>query len=146
MLVRARRRYIDEAFSKQGSAVHEAGGPLPTPPNLTVRLTLGEFEQQISVAGEVDVSNADHLTRFVGRVVDCTDGDVSVDLADVAYMDSTGLSVLLQARQTLLAHGRRLAVRNPSASVVMLLDLCGLTEHLGVGNLHLGRGNVAATV
>ena len=120
---------------------------MPTPQKMTVQLALGEFEQVISVAGEIDISNAAHLTRFVARLVDCADGDVSLDLAEVSYIDSTGLSVLLQARQRLLAHGRRLAVRNPSPEVIAVLNLCGLSGHVAAANdVHVVPATVAATV
>ena len=105
---------------------------MPTSPQLTIRLVLGEFEQLIIVAGEVGAVNAGDLKRFLNRVFECSDGDLVIDLADVRYLDSTGLSVLLEVRDTLIAAERQLALRNPSPEVLLLLDVCGLVEHLPI--------------
>ena len=61
-------------------------------------------------------------------MLDATDCDVVVDMAEVAYVDSTGMSVLLTAQECLRRRGRQLVLRNPSSPVLLLLDVCGVAN------------------
>jgi len=105
---------------------------LSEPPEFSVRLVADVARQVLTVTGEVDLANAKTLKRFVDRVIEGTDGDITLDLADVGYMDSTGLDVLLSAREALSAAGRELELLDPSRPVLVLLEVCGLTERISI--------------
>ena len=51
----------------------------------------------VKVAGEVDVSNASELRGAIDAKLPETTGELVVDLADVPYIDSTGIGVLVGA-------------------------------------------------
>jgi stage II sporulation protein AA (anti-sigma F factor antagonist) len=51
-----------------------------------------------------------------------------IDLAGVAFMDSTGLREILRARNELAA----MSLRAPSDTVRRLLDITGLTDHIEI--------------
>jgi anti-sigma B factor antagonist len=95
-------------------------------PLFAIRVVPGEVDHVIVVAGELDLATGPQLETRLDRVIESTDGDVAVDLADVGYIDSTGLRVLLAAHDRLAQNHRKLAVRNPSVQVVRLLEICGL--------------------
>ncbi len=95
-------------------------------PEFSVRVALGEITQRVVVNGELDLVTAPRLEECLNGVVDSTDGDVVVDLANVTFIDSTGLRVLLVAHDRLAESDRTLAVGNPSVQVVRLLEICGL--------------------
>lgn len=83
----------------------------------------------IAVAGEIDLATAPELDSHLDFD---KDGSVVVlDLADVSFMDSTGLRSVVRAHEDAAASGKRLAVV-ASDSVRKLLDLTGLTERLEV--------------
>ena len=64
-------------------------------------------------------------------LVESGNGDVDVDMSQVGFCDSTGLCVLITARQQLHDTGRRLRIINPSpASSHCPTDL-GLTRFAG---------------
>lgn len=85
----------------------------------------------LRVAGEIDASSvrvlADHLEPLPeGR------GEVLLDLAEVTFVDSSGLRVLIDAHQRAERGGRRLVLVEPSPVVRRLLDISGLDGLLHV--------------
>ena len=97
-------------------------------PEFFARVALDEVNQLVVVSGELDLVNAAHLGERLDAVIDSTDGDVVVDLANVTFIDSTGLRTVLVARDRLCRSDRTLAVRNPSVQVARLLEICGLCD------------------
>jgi anti-anti-sigma factor len=78
--------------------------------------------------GEIDAHTAPDLEA---RLASLGDGaDVTVDLEQVTFIDSSGLRVLITAHTSLEAAGHRLQLPSPSAAVRRLMDITGLTEHL----------------
>ena len=58
-----------------------------------------------------------------------------VDLRNLEFMDSTGLSVLVRAHQRAEENGRRLGLVNGSQQVQRLLTLTGVAERLTLTDL-----------
>jgi anti-anti-sigma factor len=55
---------------------------------------------------------------------------VTIDVAGVNFIDSSGLAAFVHAHQTLTAAGGRLALAHPSRPVQRLLSLTGLDHEL----------------
>lgn len=74
---------------------------------------------ELRLSGELDLATRSELVVALGSLV--ADGArwVTIDLAGVSFMDSTGLSALLEARRL----GAELTLRNPVPRVRKLLDL-----------------------
>ena len=51
-------------------------------------------------------------------------------LADLGFIDSSGLRVVIAADRDLTERGGRLVLRSPSETVSRLLDITGLLDHL----------------
>jgi anti-anti-sigma factor len=81
----------------------------------------------LSIHGEVDLASAADLEQALAEY---GDEPVLLDLRDVVFMDSTGLSVLLRAAATRGASLRLLA--EPQGPVRRLLDVAGVEGHLQV--------------
>lgn len=81
--------------------------------------------------GEVDLVTAPALAEAL-RAAETEPGAVTLDLRAVSFMDSTGLRVLLEARERLEQRGRalRLDVAEDGA-VARLLDLVGVRDLFG---------------
>src|SRR5215207_2325769 len=86
----------------------------------------------VDVGGAIDLAAAPHLRERLDAVVGTTTGDVVVNLADVTFLDSTGLVVLVAAQRQLNETGRRLVLRNPSRFVHRVLELAGVAEVFAV--------------
>jgi anti-sigma B factor antagonist len=84
----------------------------------------------ISVSGELDLASSPALEEELERVSESGADVVVVDLRELEFMDSTGLSVLVRAHQAAQEHGRRLGLVNGSQQVQRLLALTGVAERL----------------
>lgn len=86
----------------------------------------------LSVAGEVDVSSAPALQDKLAELVEGNAPTV-VDLTGVTFIDSTGLGVLVGARNRSAELGRSISVVADSDRVLKLFRITGLD---GVFDVH----------
>lgn len=83
----------------------------------------------LACSGELDASTAPVLrAAFAER----TEPRIIVDLTTIDFMDSTGLSILLNARRRHLRAGRRMVVLCPDGPARRILRLSCLEATLGV--------------
>ncbi|HEX5497012.1 MAG TPA: STAS domain-containing protein [Mycobacteriales bacterium] len=88
---------------------------------------------ELVVAGEVDLASAPVLNAAIKRAADEPGVAVlRVALAEVTFLDSVGLSVLVAGRNLAEERGLTFAVRHPSRQAHKVLGLTGLLEVLGV--------------
>lgn len=87
---------------------------------------------KLLVAGEVDVSNADELRARVDSALEGADGSLTVDLAEVPYIDSTGIGVLVGAAHRASEAGKKLVVARPQKNVDRVLGLLGVADDLNI--------------
>jgi len=85
----------------------------------------------VRVVGEIDVRTAPSLRHALDRAVAEGSGDVVLDLAEVTFVDSSGLGVIL-GRYRRMPEGRTLVLRSPRPHVRSLLDVAGVTRLLPV--------------
>lgn len=86
----------------------------------------------VTVVGEVDVSNAGELREAVDSALEVAPAAVSVDLAGVSYIDSTGIGVLVGAATRAQEAGVAFSVARPQANVKRVLGLLGVERQLNV--------------
>ena len=81
----------------------------------------------ITVAGDLDL--AAHQ-RFEAEIARAWDGSCAlvVNLSRVAFLDSMGLRVLVEARQRAVDNGRDFCLAAPSEPVLRVLELAGVTS------------------
>lgn len=93
----------------------------------------GGAQTVLSLTGDLDPATAPQLEQAIADA-GAQPGvqQVTLDLAGVAFLDSSGLRVFVTARESLSAQGADLALRNPSANIVRLLDITGLSEIIAV--------------
>lgn len=97
----------------------------------TGSLTVNSTTDGLKVSGEIDSSTVDHLaTQF--RIAAAAGEDVTIDMSDVEFIDSSGLRVIIEAHQLAAASGRQFVISQPSAIVVRLLEISGLASYLNV--------------
>lgn len=89
----------------------------------------------IVVHGDVDVAGGPLLeTAILHREKELrnTDAAITIDLADVFFIDSSGLRTLLSASRRAVARGGRVVLRNVGAEVHRLLEITATAAHFSI--------------
>lgn len=94
--------------------------------------------QGLLLGGELDLSNANDLLDLARSHVPAEGGDLVMDLAEVTFMDSTGLSVLVQIARLLDGKGR-LILQAPGKAVSRLFELTGVNALSNLEVRHHGE-------
>jgi anti-sigma B factor antagonist len=82
----------------------------------------------LRVSGEIDIQTSPILEEQLRLTMDGGDTSLVVDMGDVSFLDSTGLSVLVGALQRCRAAGGDLRLVAPQPNVRRVLDITGLAE------------------
>jgi anti-sigma B factor antagonist len=82
----------------------------------------------VRIRGEVDVSAVAALTEALDTAIRETTGAFVIDLCNVDFLDSSGLSALMRARAMLGREERELAVICPSGPVRRLFEVAGVAD------------------
>ena len=83
------------------------------------------------VHGEVDLCTATRFRDALLLLLETGEKTVQVDLAGMAFIDSTGLRALVEVDQRLRAAGGRLTVVNPTPATCKVLEITGLDRLVG---------------
>jgi anti-anti-sigma factor len=86
----------------------------------------------IAVSGELDLASSPALQEELDRVAASDSNMLIIDLRELDFMDSTGLSVLVRAHQRIEEQGRQLAMVKGPQQVQRLLSLTGVSDRLTV--------------
>jgi anti-sigma B factor antagonist len=81
----------------------------------------------ITVVGEVDVASAADFERYAREYVE---RDVTIDLAGVTFMDSSGITALVRVQRLVMDTGHTLRVTGEQANVRRVLEIAGLYDAL----------------
>jgi anti-anti-sigma factor len=76
------------------------------------------------VHGDIDVTTSGQLRDDIASHVGTP--RLVLDLAEVGFLDSSGVSALIEGRQATMDHGGTFAVRNPSNIVRRVLEVAGM--------------------
>jgi anti-sigma B factor antagonist len=88
----------------------------------------------VSVSGELDQGTAPELRGALAEALGDDLSSVLIDLSDCNFIDSTGLSLLVEAKRRLADESRRFAVCCPDDDVRRLLELTGIDQAVGLFN------------
>jgi anti-anti-sigma factor len=94
---------------------------------LVLKITQFDDSQLVAVGGEIDLNTAPELDEVLTKF---DSGQVTVDLADVTFIDSTGVRVLIEAYERLGRGGGTLTVRDASPPVLRVFEITGLDQLL----------------
>jgi anti-sigma B factor antagonist len=83
---------------------------------------------EIHLRGELDMATASLLRDELSRLAAGGATQVTVDLAQLAFIDSTGLSVLITGLKSMRQQGGDMTLRSPNAGTRKVLEITGLTE------------------
>ena len=109
-------------------APEAAGRPAVNPGELHVSVSGTQPEYEVRLLGELDMSTAPQLREELLRLTSGGATMVTVDLSQLAFVDSTGLSVLITGLKRLRQQGGEMALRSPTPGTRRVLEITGLTE------------------
>jgi anti-anti-sigma factor len=84
----------------------------------------------VRIAGELDMATAPMLAGCVNDLIAANSTRVLVELDELTFCDSAGLTVLIQGDRQCAAHGGWLRVSGSSGHVARVLEISGLEELL----------------
>ena len=84
----------------------------------------------LALSGELDVVSAPELERCLDEVLADPHAHVVLDLSDLGFVDSAGVSVLIKAKQDAESSGRTLVLGRPTEQVHRVFALVGLADWL----------------
>lgn len=102
--------------------------PLREPPVRAVETV--DAAVVVRLAGELDLYNAEEIRGAIGEAIATSPRRIVVDLAEVDFVDSTALGMLIEARSRLGAD--RLVLAAPQLETRRTLQVSGLDRHLAV--------------
>jgi anti-sigma B factor antagonist len=103
----------------------------PVPPFEVMTSVDGDIVT-VTASGEIDLLAAPALRTALLDAAQSGAPEVALHMAAVSFIDSTGLSVIVQAWRRLDAAGRHLIMASASASVTRVITTSGLTDLLGL--------------
>lgn len=83
----------------------------------------------VRIAGDLDVATAPQLEHGLSGLID-GQGNLSirVELGEVTFIDSIGLTTLVRALRQVRDRGGDLVLANPTPTTLRVLELVGLTQ------------------
>lgn len=85
----------------------------------------------VALRGDVDMATAPQLRDTLLALVDAGTTRIELDCRDLAFLDSSGIGVLIAVRKR-LGDGGSLTLVAPPAHVRKVLELTGVSEHITI--------------
>jgi anti-anti-sigma factor len=117
---------IDREMQASGKSF--SGIPNGAPSDFRISVTDDGDVTVVAVAGELDVATAPSLREELYRVIDRGVSKICVDLADMDFIDSTGLGVLVGALKRVKERDGVLELRSLPPSAQRVFEITGLTQ------------------
>ena len=123
-----------------GRLVRDGSEPLPSRPtahSISHVEDMGAVAAEIwadgrgaTLAGELDLASYDKLSAVLEPLLD-VDGDVSLDLADVTFVDSSAIRLFVRLQEARNGSDAALHLLHPQPHVARVLRVAGVSD-LGV--------------
>jgi anti-sigma B factor antagonist len=100
-------------------------------PALTLTLANGNAnggETVVTIGGDLEYGTAGQLRSTLLELSQREPATVALDMSDVEFLDSTGISLLIQAKQRFDAQGARFVLRQPTPRVTRVLEVAGVVD------------------
>ena len=97
-------------------------------PVLVVDVERDGDEAIVRIDGEIEFATAPRLRSELLDLAQDGATPVILDLSNVPFLDSAGISLLIQAKKRLDAAGSDLVLRAPQPNIRRVLEISGVTE------------------
>ena len=102
----------------------------PGPGSLTISSVVDNGDVRLLLHGELDLASAPQMEERLKSAEQGPPARLIVDLADLAFIDSTGLRLLLQADARAREHGYELLIGPGDDSVQRVFEVTGALDVL----------------
>jgi anti-sigma B factor antagonist len=103
------------------------------PPQLSLSSTRTPGRVTVGVSGEVDACTCGRLRQHLIDVIDAQgDLPVDLDLGNMTFIDSSGLSVLVEMHLRAQDQGGTFVLHNPRPSAAKIFEIVGLNSVLTI--------------
>ena len=101
-----------------------------------LEITVAQLDSGVVLyaVGPVDSTTAPSLQEPLLHAAESPSGRLQLDLAQVSYLSSAGMRVLLLAAKALQKRGERLRLVNAPQHIYSLLNLAGFTSFIDVNS------------
>jgi anti-sigma B factor antagonist len=86
----------------------------------------------ITLSADLDIVGAPRLHEYIQAIVDDQPVDVLVNLEELDFIDSTGISVLVMLCKRVRSHGGSFRISSVPLGILRVLQIAGVTDYLGV--------------
>lgn len=100
-------------------------------PSRGERETVGELEV-VRIEGELDQASVPTVREAIDDAIESASRGVLIDLSGCGFIDSSGLSLIVDAGRRLDADGASFGVFSPTQDVRRLLALTGIDTAIGL--------------
>jgi anti-anti-sigma factor len=99
---------------------------------LAVERSRSDGYELLTVEGELDIATASRMIAALNEALADMEVPLVVDLSHVAFMDSTGLALLMNARSRAMRNGQGFAIVCPRGPISRLFEIADMVESLRV--------------
>ena len=96
------------------------------------KATQSEGNITISVSGRLDAVNKDIFEEYIAPYLELEESDMTLDFANVDFVSSGGLRVILKALKRINENGKQLRLTNVVPTVYNVLVLSGFQNFLQI--------------
>jgi anti-anti-sigma factor len=104
----------------------------PALPPFEVSCTKEDRSARLALRGELDMSSAPVLARELARAARRRPDRIVLDLAELSFMDVTGLRAILDVARRVRRYGGAVVIENPQPHILRLLELTAIDQTLEV--------------
>ena len=98
---------------------------------MTYKITEEDNISTIFLDGEIDMDKTEEFKDVIFPKID-SGKDVVLNLSSVQYMDSSGISVLIESHQKALEKGTKVIIKDVSKSVLKVIMMAKLEQILNL--------------
>ena len=98
---------------------------------MTYKVTEEGDTSTVFLDGEIDMDKTEEAKEVIFPLIDAGK-NVNLNLSNVQYMDSSGISVLIEIHQKALEKGTKLIVKDVSKSVLKVIMMAKLEQILNL--------------
>jgi anti-sigma B factor antagonist len=102
----------------------------PVPTELLIHRNDDAEGVVLTLSGELDVATAPDLEQVLEEILAQSPRRLLLDLDELTFVDSAGVSVLIRAKKAAEANGCRVVLRRPTAQLHRVFAVVGLANWL----------------